>query len=195
MKRPGFNPAQLVKRGVFGSLEEARSRATITPESWRRVLRCDVPIFLQGGRGLGESHNLAGAGATPAPAPIFSTGAGLFLQRASPSPTSLAAGPVDSLSRRRMAAGSAAGHPHPLQDAWPAAECSPAQRPEITGPVNAICPWCAIERAMNGQGAAPRTGFVSVARCERHCAESTAGSLNPNPNAGVVQAFPKGRWS
>ena len=171
----GFNPQQLVKRGVYSSLEEAdailcrwdeaRAHSTITPDAWRRGMALDVPI-----------------------------------------------------SRRRMSAGSVAGRSYPLQDGLPAAECSPAHYQAITcESVNLICPWCALERAMNGQGAAPRAGFVAVARCARHSAESpvlapkphtppgaghalshaTASGFpsNPNPNAGVVQAFPKGRWS
>ena len=170
----GFNPQQLVARGVFSSLDEAdrvlcawdeaRARSTITPDAWRRGMALDVPI-----------------------------------------------------SRRLVASGSVAGRSYPLQDGLPAAECSPAQAITCV-PVNGLCPWCALERAMNGQGAAPRTGFVSVARCARHSAESpvllaptsptppgaghalshaTASGFpsNPNPNAGVVQAFPKGRWS
>jgi hypothetical protein len=172
----GFNPQQLVKRGVFDSIEQAdavlcdwetaRSRASITPDSWRRGMALDVPI-----------------------------------------------------SRRLVASGSVAGRSYPLQDGLPAAECSPTHQQAITcGSVDSICPWCVIERAAQGQGAAPRTGFVAVARCGRHSAESSAllaptsptppGAghalshatasgfpSNPNPNAGVVQAFPKGRWS
>jgi len=174
VNHPGWNPQQLVNRGVFDSLEEAdavlcrldeaRSRATITPESWRRGMAFDVPI-----------------------------------------------------SRHRMVSGSAAGFTYPLQDGGPAAECLAGKQLEIACQPNSICPYCAAERAMNGQGSAVRTGFVAVARCERH-AESSAAAVQPaslphnppggapaisraatpgfpiNPNAGVVQAFPKGRW-
>lgn len=171
MNHPGWNPGQLVARGVFDSIEEAdavlcrldeaRSRSTITPESWRRGMAFDVPI-----------------------------------------------------SRRRVAAGGSAEGSLSFQ---PSARG--VGETLSTSPAPSICPWCAIERAMNGQGAAPRTGFVAVARCERH-AESSAAAVQPasmprnspgvapalshaatpgfpqsNPNAGVRQAFPKGRWS
>ncbi len=174
----GWNPQQLVNRGVFSSLEEAdailcrwdeaRARSVITPDSWRRGMALDVPI-----------------------------------------------------SRRRMASGvSVLGSP----ESFPASECgagagvvaSSSRRP---APAPSLCPWCALERAYQGHGAAPRAGFVAVERCSRHAGSSApavqsspmphnspavapashlaaaAGFLNPNPNAGVVQAFPKGRWS
>lgn len=202
MNSTGWNPAQLVARGVFDSIEqadqvlcrwdEARARSVITPDSWRRGMALDIPI-----------------------------------------------------SRRRMSSGSAAGQSLPLQDGGPAAEClarplaitsgpnviwpavgpkpmsGPSQGKQSAAPVArdtgaaSICPWCAMERATSGQGAAARTGFVSVARCDRHSAESPEllapqpptsppspalslagdGGFLPNPNAAVVQAFPKGRWS
>lgn len=100
----------------------------------------------------------------------------------------------------------------------------------LSEPASVLCPWCAVERAMSGQGTAARTGFVSVERCHRHSAEppaltvaapkspmtagardafflapaaalqslrsADAGPFHPttNPNAGVVPAYPKGRW-
>lgn len=166
----GWNPSQLVARGVFDSIEEAdailcrwdeaRARSTITPDSWRRGMALDVPI----------SRPLVKSGGS---APSFSIFAG---------------------------AGRGAGE-----------TLSTSSAP-------CLCPWCAVERAAQGHGSAPRTGFVAVARCERHSAESpallapqpttrppsaalshapAAGFLNPNPNpnAGAVQAFLKGRWS
>ncbi len=48
-----------------------------------------------------------------------------------------------------------------------------------------LCPWCAIERAMSGQGAAPRTGFVPVARCARH--------VNESPTPTVAASHPHNR--
>ena len=162
----GFNPQQLVARGVFSSLDEAdavlcrwdeaRARSTITPDAWRRGMALDIPI-----------------------------------------------------SRRRMSAGEVS------PELFTAAARGSADSVVSAGPV--LCPWCALERAYQGHGSAPRTGFVSVARCARHAATSallapqsntppvvrpaishaaTAGfPSNPNPNAGVVQAFPTGRWS
>lgn len=196
MNHSGFNPQQLVARGVFDSVEEAdavlcrldeaRARATITPESWRRGMAFDVPI---------------------------SAGGGFKLQPGSSTRSSLAPAPAGSFSRSLVRSGGSA-------------EGSLSFPPSARGvgetlstlPAPSICPWCAIERALNGQGAAPRTGFVAVARCARHASESsapavqsasmphnspavapalshaaTAGFPQSNPNAGVVQAFPKGR--
>lgn len=203
MKLQGFNPAALVARGVFDSLEEAdrvlcalddaRPGARIIAVSWQEGFGFMVQVqgskfSMQGGRGLGESHNLAGAGATPAPAPTLSAGSGSFLQSASPSRTSLAPAPADS-----------------------------------------DCPWCAIERAKQGHGSAPMAPFVPRTRCARHApveaAKPSTNAPHPavardasplapaaallfpgsagaepfhpklNPHAGVRPAYPKGRWS
>lgn len=197
MNHSGFNPQQLVARGVFDSVEEAdavlcrldeaRARATITPESWRRGMAFDVPI---------------------------SAGGGFKLQPGSSTRSSLAPAPAGSFSRSLVrSGGSAEGSLSFPPSARGVGETL------STSPAPGLCPWCAIERAMQGQGAAPRTGFVAVARCARHASESSASGNRPvsmphnspggasalshaatpgfpiNPNAGVRQAFPKGRWS
>ena len=158
MNHPGFNPGQLVARGVFDSLEEAdavlcrldeaRARATITPESWRRGMAFNVPI---------------------------SAGGGFKLQPGSSTRSSLAPAPAGSFSRDRMVAGAGSLGFY----------LSPAGKRGVgetlsTSPAPGLCPWCAIERAMCGQGAAPRTGFVSVHRCARH-AESSAPAVQSAP--------------
>jgi len=151
VNHPGFNPQQLVNRGVFDSLEEAdavlcrldeaRSRATITPDSWRRGMAFDVPI---------------------------SAGGGFKLQSGSSTRSSLAPAPAGSFSRDRMVSGgSLLGSP----ESFPAAARGVGETLS-TSPAPCLCPWCAIERAMNGQGAAPRTGFVAVERCSRHAGSS-----------------------
>lgn len=54
-------------------------------------------------------------------------------------------------------------------------ETSSRRSPEfVSEPAAVLCPWCALERALQGHGAAPRTGFVSVARCDRHCSTTSA---------------------
>lgn len=105
---------------VLCDWETARSRASITPDSWRRGMAFD-----------------------------------------------------GSISRRRMSAGEVSPELVTAGSRGSAGTVVPA------GPV--LCPWCAIERAMNGQGAASRTGFVAVARCGRHCAESPV-LLAPKPH-------------
>lgn len=197
MNHPGWNPGQLVARGVFDSVEEAdavlcrldeaRARSTITPESWRRGMAFDVPI---------------------------SAGGGFKLQSGSSTRSSLAPAPAGSFSRSLVrSGGSAEGSLSFPPSARGVGETL------STSPAPSLCPWCALERAYQGQGAAPRTGFVAVARCARHASESSAAAVQPasmphnmpavapashlaaaagfpiNPNAGVVQAFPKGRWS
>lgn len=91
-------------------------------------------------------------------------------------------------------------------------------------PAIVLCLWCAMERAANRQGPAPRAGVcLRVGSCERHGGEPgtvdfagssrevvtehspTAGAAVAaqavnrapvpfNPNAGERPAFPKGRW-
>lgn len=85
-----------------------------------------------------------------------------------------------TVPRVRSGAGAAAtppfGNDHAARvDAVPARETESRRSPEsVAGAASVLCPWCAAERAMQGQGAAPRTGFVPVARCARHSAESPA---------------------
>jgi hypothetical protein len=95
--------------------------------------------------------------------------------------------------------------------------------PDVSEPAGGIlCVWCLIERAYQtkGQGSAPRTprgGFVRTGSCARHSEPATlsrevvtvsptvrrasapaaerAPDGAPNPNAGVLPAFPRGRWS
>lgn len=226
---------------------------------------CLSPVALD--RGSKTSAPCRLTTGAPEQEPI-SAGGGSFLQRVSPSPTSLAPAPVDSLSRvatgsnaveskvtkvrsgeptnmggllaagmpdrmpslsrSLVRSGSAAVVSHPLQDGTAVAECSAGKQLEIACQSNSFCPWCAIESP--GHGAAPRAGFVSAYRCARHapnpepagtpvqCPQPTtvrdalshapavvlrsrvspdAAPFHPrlNPNAGVVPAFPKGRWS
>lgn len=195
MNHSGWNPQQLVARGVFDSIEEAdavlcrldeaRARSTITPESWRRGMAFDVPI---------------------------SAGGGFKLQPGSSTRSSLAPAPAGSFSRSLVrSGGSAEGSLSFPPSARGVGETL------STSPAPSLCPWCALERAYQGQGAAPRTGFVAVERCARHASESSAPGNRPvsmphnmpggasalshaatpgfpiNPNAGVRQAFPKGR--
>jgi hypothetical protein len=88
--------------------------------------------------------------------------------------------------------------------------------------VGVLCVWCLIERAYQakGHGPAPRTprgGFVRTGSCARHSEPATlsrevvtvsptvrrasapaaerAPDGTPNPNASVLPAFPRGRWS
>lgn len=197
MNHPGFNPQQLVARGVFDSIEEAdavlcrldeaRARATIMPEGWRRGMAFDVPI---------------------------SAGGGFKLQSGSSTRSSLAPAPAGSFTRDRMVTGGEAMGSLSFPSSRRGAGAALSNRPAPS-----LCPWCALERAYQGQGAAPRTGFVAVTRCARHASESSAPAVQSapmphnspggasalshaatpgfpiNPNAGAVQAFPKGRWS
>ena len=56
-----------------------------------------------------------------------------------------------------------------------------------------LCVWCALERALSGQGSAPRVnGDVWLKPCARH--EERPEIQRSNPNAGVVPAYPRGRW-
>jgi hypothetical protein len=85
----------------------------------------------------------------------------------------------------------------------------------ITRPV-ALCVFCAMERALSGHGPAPRiNGDVWLHPCPRHeeassqeakqlptarraeapACDRAPGSPAVNLNAGIVPAFPKGRWS
>ena len=78
------------------------------------------------------------------------------------------------------------------------------------GETATICPWCAMERAMQRQGPAPRANRpMRVESCGRHSspgdtshpapqaggALDRAAGLPSNPNAGCAAAFPKGRWN
>ncbi len=199
--RQGFNPQQLVARGVCASLEEAdavlcdcddaRPGPTVLGVSWMQGFGFTVQV-------TGSKLNFPAACAVGVGRPATSP-SGVATAR-----TAEAGSGVVNTSRR-----------------------SPELLPESA---SVLCPWCAIERARSGQGSAPRTGFVSVVRCDRHSAEPPAAFLaspqspqstgvrdatlhapapvlplrgaagaepfHPtlNPNAGVVPAFPKGRW-
>lgn len=174
----GFNPDQLVARGVFDSRQEL-DRVMLELDEARREPRVIACAWLEGMRFGVEISDAVERVPTRFPAAC-----------------AVGAGPINRFEHRTV-------------DAVPGRESESQRSPESdAGAASVLCPWCAIERAMNGQGAAPRTGFVSVARCARHSAEppapalqslrsADAGPFHPttNPNAGVQQAFPKGRWS
>ena len=109
------------------------------------------------------------------------------LDDARPGPRIIAASWVDFefVPRVRHDAGRAETFPFGMGYAQPVAAgsgcaTSSQRSPEaVAEPAAVLCPWCALERAMQGHGAAPRTGFVSVARCARHCSETSAGMEQP----------------
>ena len=72
----------------------------------------------------------------------------------------------------------------------------PVSMPDGPGPVSAaqpLCVWCAVERAIRGQPAPRINGDVWLHPCPRH--EARPEIQRSNPNAGVVPAYPRGRWS
>lgn len=177
-----MSPTQLAELDrVCVELDDLRPRAVITRSAWGECF-----TFTRGGRGPDQPHKLVQAGATPVPAPSPVTGRALR-----------------------------GGHRPPLQDlpadgaiAYPTVHpvAPEGQTPAL------LCPWCAWERQMEGHGSAPRTGLVRVATCALHsspeaiaiipsrreaapAAPTLAPGFSHNPNAGVVQAFPKDRWS
>lgn len=195
MKYRGFNPQQLVNRGVFDSLEEAdrvlceldeaRKSPRVISVSWLEGFKFQVPM--QGGRGPGRAHNASGAGATPAPAPNLSAGGGSFLQRGSPTPTSLAAAPAGSdcpwcaVERANQGHGTAPTAPFVSRTRCarhaPAGMEQPAKAPNPAGVRDAL-----------PMAPAPALPFPGSTNAE---------PFHPvlNPNAGVRPAYPKGRWS
>lgn len=191
MKSPGFNPAQLVARGVFDSLEEAdavlcdfddaRPGATVVAVSWLQGFKFQVPILPQGE--IGRAANLAGYNKADADRPKDWVGSpnkplmrkvngacvsrplqGIACQNL---PSACAVGAVGLPNRLGSAVEAGSGPGNKSQR-------SPELLPESA---SVLCPWCAVERSLSGQGSAPRTGFVAVARCDRHTNESPAPSL------------------
>lgn len=157
----GFNPEHLVARGVFDSLEEA-DRVLCELDDARREARIIAVAWLEGMNfklRVGE----------------------LRVERMNlPAACAVGAG-RPGISPSGMATARTV-------DAVPGRESESQRSPESdAGAASVLCPWCAIERAMQGQGAAPRTGFVSVARCERHSERippaDPSESANP-PTAG-----------
>lgn len=150
MKFNGFNPQQLVNRGMCESVEEldrvmleldeARKSPVVIAVSWQQGFRFQVGIS-------GARMRTGAGGAATSP---FGNGYAV--------PVAAGAG-VETMSQRS---------------------------PELVSASAAVlCPWCAIERAMSGQGAAPRTGFVPVARCARH--------VNESPTPTVAASYPHNR--
>ena len=214
MNRRGFNPAELVERGVFDSLEEAdrvlcalddaRPGPQVIAVSWLEGFKFQVSI---------------------------SAGRGAVLQSASPSRTSLPIVPADPFSAARVSGGAAAGQRFPVSavEAGSGVENISQRSPELLPEPASVCPWCAVERAMSGQGSAATAPFVSRTRCARHAPveamerpttppqQAVARDASPlapaaallfpgsagaepfhpvlNPNAGVRPAYPKGRWT
>lgn len=238
----GFNPQQLVARGVFDSreefdrvmleLDEARREPRVIACAWLEGMRFETRIdtdshgfselphtrkgvaaTVKGGdnekgislhaltedaaqvrtfAGKGEiatrptsktaasKHRLTRPGAAKTGYEVADDSCRVPLPTNLPAACAVGAGPINRFEHRTV-------------DAVPGRESESQRSPESdAGAASVLCPWCAIERAMNGQGAAPRTGFVSVARCARHAAEPPAPSLaasNPHKPAGARDAF------
>lgn len=198
-------------RGVFDSLDEA-DLVLCEWEEARSEPRLRFSAF-------GRCRDVSSAG-FPSPTSLAPEPAKPFSPSARVAVVSRVAKPGHSAGPVTGKTAETAGNSFAGRMAGDASPVSTSQRsPELSIGAAVMCPWCALERAMNGQGSAPRTGFVSVQRCERHAAEiplpehkagtstptpapanahslaSGAGlPINPNPNAGQVQAFPKGRW-
>lgn len=210
------------------ALDDARPRAVVNASAWGE----GFPVCRVAQLEAREAHNLEVAGATPVPAPvvphtamgpdwpgakkwapheerplvtgscvgeILDTRGGVVSSAASPRPTSLA---TPSIGPTRV-----------IDCAERVNEPSPDRRSGLA--VASLCPWCAMERALQRHGPAPRANnTVRVESCERHrAAESfnqsparrvdgpqpsdscvSAPGVSPNPNAGIVPAYPKGRW-
>jgi hypothetical protein len=285
MKSTGFNPDQLVARGVFDSLAEAdavlcdfddaRPGSTVIGVSWLQGFRFQVPIsrvaalacrepsvmggFTPAGRPeclpndlpqgeIGRAANLAGYNKADADRPKDWVGSPNkpLMRKVNGSCDSrplqgIACQNFDSLSPvaldresntsdpRRFTTGAPEQEPISAGDRALLQSASPSGTSLAPTPADSDCPWCAMERAAAGQGAAPTDGFVSRTRCARHApvevmerpttapqpavvrdalpmapaaallfrGSAGADPFHPklNPNAGVVPAYPKGRWS
>jgi len=89
--------------------------------------------------------------------------------------------------------------------AWDLGMVSAGRRPSCKAngiaPVSTaqpLCVWCALERAIRGEAAPRINGDVWLQPCARHEERVEARPATnpvPNPNAGIVPAYPKGRWS
>ena len=67
-----------------------------------------------------------------------------------------------------------------LVDALPDRETDSQRSPEsVAGGASVFCPWCALERALNGQGAVLRTGFAALGECPRHASLVQPQTHNP----------------
>ena len=175
----GFNPQQLVARGVFDSVEEldrvmcelddARREPRIIACAWREGFDFTVPRVRSG----------AGAAATSPfgngyAAPVEASAGVVNTSRRSPELLPADASVLCSVPV--LADYSDKASPRRRTEEARGSTRVQGRRPERVSPTlaaeHSLCPWCALERAMSGQGTAARTGFVSVARCARHSAES-----------------------
>jgi hypothetical protein len=201
MNMAGFNPQQLVARGVFASLEEferamcelddARPGPQVIRTSWAAGMSCTVRAhdFNRARMGSGVVGEV---GSNVAP---FGTAA---------KPTMTASADVKQSALCVFCAWERAMQPGPRMAPlringdvrlWPCArhESSPPKVVSISS------------AGGNGQHQTPHPGGVGPSVTTMHGSDSplqdrAAGLLsstlpNSNPNAGVVAAFPKGRWS
>jgi hypothetical protein len=63
----------------------------------------------------------------------------------------------------------------------------------VAGPVDAICPWCAWERAAGRRESCERLGLVRIESCERHAAQLVSSEVkrtSPSTPAGDLRGRP-----
>lgn len=201
------------------ALDDERPRAVVTARAWGEFFSMRVP------RGEIHPHKLMEPGATPGPATSFDRQDNAVSSVPALPGTSLASSSVCPASvidcAAPVVAPPAGGQTHrPASDSG---GMMPLSKPHGCGPVSSpvpLCVWCALERALSGQAPAPRiNGDVWLRSCARHeerpglplevlttsptvrRAAAPAADLgrapngSPNPNAGHVPHFPRGRWS